>query len=120
MERLTKPAEKNRGNAYTSAIGSGYGAWPRIIQRLAAYENTGLEPEEIMAAPKWIPTTERLPENSDFVLVIATGQLEKIYLEQAFEFASYSEDEGWILEMWPEMENPVISYWMPIPDRPEV
>ena len=49
MERLTKPATRKTGNAYTSAIGSGYGVWPKIIQRLAAYENTGLEPEDIRA-----------------------------------------------------------------------
>ena len=49
MERLTKPATKKTGNEYVSAIGSGHGAWPRIIQRLAAYENTGLEPEEIQS-----------------------------------------------------------------------
>lgn len=47
MERLTKPAVNKTGNKYVSAIGSGHGAWPRIIQRLAAYENTGFEPEEI-------------------------------------------------------------------------
>lgn len=47
MERLTKPTARKTGNKYVSAIGSGHGAWPRIIQRLAAYENTGLEPEEI-------------------------------------------------------------------------
>lgn len=49
MERLTKPAVYHTGNEYVSAIGSGCGAWPRIIQRLAAYENTGLEPEDIRA-----------------------------------------------------------------------
>lgn len=47
MERLTKIATKHTGNMYVSAIGTGKGAVPRIIQRLAAYENTGLEPEEI-------------------------------------------------------------------------
>lgn len=59
MERLTKPTARKTGTKYVSAIGSGYGAWPRIIQRLAAYENTGLEPEEIN--PRWIPVTEGLP-----------------------------------------------------------
>ena len=49
MERLTKPAVHKTGNKYVSAIGSSCGAWPRIIQRLADYENTGLEPEEIVA-----------------------------------------------------------------------
>jgi len=45
MERLTKPSL--RGDRYVSAIGSGCGCWGKIIERLAAYENTGLEPEEI-------------------------------------------------------------------------
>lgn len=49
MERLTKPAVNKTGNKYVSAIGSSCGAWPRIIQRLAAYENTGLEPDDIRA-----------------------------------------------------------------------
>ena len=62
---------------------------------------------------------ERLPENDNYVLTIATGNLEKIFLEQAVEFATYTENEGWVLEMWPEMENLVITHWMPVPDRPE-
>ena len=44
MERLTK---KNlAGTKYVAAIG-GQGAWGKIMQRLAAYEDTGLDPEEI-------------------------------------------------------------------------
>lgn len=45
MERLTK--RRIRGNGYVSAIGSGCGCWGKIIDRLAAYEDTGLEPGEI-------------------------------------------------------------------------
>lgn len=47
MERLTKPATYRIGHKYTSAIGSTNGAWPRIIQRLADYEDTGMEPDEV-------------------------------------------------------------------------
>lgn len=47
MERLTKPSKN--GTRYVSAIGSGYGCWGEIIARLAAYEDTGLSPEEIEA-----------------------------------------------------------------------
>ncbi len=46
MDRLTKRGTRTK--SYVSAIGSGVGCWGRIIDRLAAYENTGLEPEEIM------------------------------------------------------------------------
>ncbi len=35
-----------------------------IIDRLAAYEDTGLEPEEVRSM-KWIPVTERLPEECE-------------------------------------------------------
>ena len=45
MERLTKRG--TRKNGYVSAIGSGLGCWEKIIDRLAAYEDTGLEPEEV-------------------------------------------------------------------------
>ena len=46
MERLTK-IRKNGVFRYVSAIGSGRGCWSQIIQKLAAYEDTGLEPEEV-------------------------------------------------------------------------
>ena len=47
MERLTK---YNTGKGhYVSAIGSGQGCWTRIINQLAAYEETGLTPEQVAA-----------------------------------------------------------------------
>lgn len=52
MERLTKRG--TRKNGYVSAIGSGLGCWGKIVDRLAAYEDTGLTPEEVaaLATPK--------------------------------------------------------------------
>ena len=32
--------------------------------------------------------------------------------------AEFSKDEGWILEMWPEWEDPFVTYWMPLPKPP--
>ncbi len=43
MERLT------RWNGKKYVLPQGYGAFRQIAERLAAYENTGLEPEEIEA-----------------------------------------------------------------------
>lgn len=43
-----------------------------LVQRLAEYENTGLEPEEIRRqqdAPVWIPVEERLPEDNKYILL---------------------------------------------------
>lgn len=81
MERLTKPAVNKTGNKYVSAIGSGHGAWPRIIQRLAAYENTGLEPEEIEETGKWIPVTEKLPTTDGRFMVTIKGKSGKPHVE---------------------------------------
>ena len=64
MERLTHPRN--------SGIKTGY--WSpnkkdELVERLAAYEDTGLTPEEIKELkenknPRWIPVEERLPEES--------------------------------------------------------
>ena len=43
MVRLT------RWNGKKWVLPQGYGAWREIADRLAAYENTGLEPDEIRA-----------------------------------------------------------------------
>lgn len=42
-------------------------AYSELRAKLKAYEDTGLEPEEI---PHWIPVSERLPEVSDEYLVL--------------------------------------------------
>lgn len=43
-----------------------------LVQRLAAYENTGLEPGEVrklLGSRNWIPVEERLPEDGHSVLI---------------------------------------------------
>ena len=52
MDRLT------RWNGKKYVLPQGYGAWREIAERLAAYENTGLEPEEIEA----LKAQQRQPE----------------------------------------------------------
>ncbi len=42
MDRMTK------WNGKKYILPQGYGVWRKIAERLAAYENTGLEPDEIM------------------------------------------------------------------------
>lgn len=63
MERLT----------YKRANGIKSGYWSpnkkdELVQRLAEYENTGMEPE-CMKKNEWIPVAEKLPETADYVLV---------------------------------------------------
>lgn len=76
MKRLT--AERVNG------IKTGYWSPAKkeeLVQRLAEYEKTGLEPEEIkelaktiialgkMLANNWIPVEKRLPETDDYILL---------------------------------------------------
>lgn len=70
---------------------------------------------------KWIGVEDRLPEDPDTnVLVIASGKpRENISLENAYELASYSQDDGWVLEMYPEFEDVKVTHWMPLPESPE-
>lgn len=72
MERLTHPR--------SSGIKTGY--WSpnkkdELIERLAAYEDTGLTPKEIERLKeqhRWIPVEERLPEaRKDVLVCVKTG-----------------------------------------------
>ena len=52
MNRMTK------WNGKKYILPQGYGVWRKIAERLAAYENTGLEPEDIMAMKAIIRRSE--------------------------------------------------------------
>ena len=69
--------------------------------------------------PEWIPVTERLPEPGKMVLLTVSGKVKNISLVDAYELGEFNTDEGWILEMWPEWEDPKVTYWMPLPELPE-
>lgn len=56
--------------------------------------------------PEWIPVSERLPEPEKMVLLTVSGKVKNISLVDAYELGEFDTDEGWILEMWPEWEDP--------------
>lgn len=66
--------------------------------------------------PRWIPVEERLPESDEDVLLIVNGKVDNVTLIDAYELGSFSKSEGWILEMWPEWEDPKVTHWMPLPE----
>lgn len=69
---------------------------------------------------RWIPEAEQVPMPEEMVLVIVSGKPhQNITLDDAYELASFSMDEGWILEQWPEWEGPEVKYWTPLPDPPK-
>lgn len=121
MERLTHPRN--------SGIKTGY--WSpnkkdELIERLAAYEDTDLTPQEIYSLKagtilkalrtEWIPVKERLPEKDDFVLVTVSGTYNHLTFSDALQLASYTEDDGWFIESYPEWDDPNVIAWMPLPE----
>lgn len=68
---------------------------------------------------RWTPVTERLPDDGELLIVVVSGKVGNVTLDNAIEFAEFSIDEGWILEMWPEWEDPKVTYWMPCPEPPK-
>ena len=66
----------------------------------------------------WSSPDREMPEEGTMVLVIVNGVFGNITFVDAVSLASYSRDEGWILDKYPEWENPRISFWAPIREAP--
>lgn len=82
----------------------------------ALIEAQAAEIEKLKArVPRWIPVEERLPESDEDVLLIVNGKVDNVTLIDAREIGSFDKSEGWILEMWPEWEDPKVTHWMPLP-----
>lgn len=68
MNRLTQKRVNGIKTGYWSASKK-----DELVARLAEYEDTGLEPEEVLQLKKntvqWIPVAERLPERNKSVLL---------------------------------------------------
>lgn len=90
------------------------GFYPAIVKR-AIEEAPAVEPQ-----CEWINAKKQLPENPDeMVLCIVSGRYKNLEFYEAYEMASFSWDEGWILESYPEWETPEVSWWMPLPEPPK-
>ena len=81
-------------------IEKGYG------KRIRDYSNVGISPE-LEAAQRWIPVSERLPEEGHKVLVLLTDGAISIDLIYGNDFLY----ENWVGD---------ITHWMPLPKPPEV
>lgn len=75
------------------------------------------------AQQRWIPVSERLPEDEDdgeTVLAVVFGKPHKnITLHHAIMTAEYFYQGGWLVDEYPEWENPIVTHWMPLPEPPE-
>ena len=115
MERLTAKRVNGIKHGYWSPATK-----EKLVQRLAEYEDTGLTPEEIKALrwvpameTKWIPTSERLPELGQRVIICRQKEKGVPYIEQAT-----MEPGGWWKVYGTNVKK--VDYWMPMPAAPEV
>lgn len=75
---------------------------------------------EELTRSRWIPADDHLPEPDVAVLVICSGKYKNVTLDRAVELAFWLSDEkGWCLESFPEIEDPQILYWAPLPPLPD-
>lgn len=107
MERLTKKVD----GVWTALCKYGSSPYPvvtqEIIDRLAAYEDTGLAPEEVQQM-RWIPVEERLPEEKQRVIV----RCERVGTSVGWILWG-----GWMTDIGPHAGE--VTHWMPLPSPPK-
>ena len=95
-----------------------------IALRLAAYEDTGLTPEEVQQM-RWIPVEERLPEDDapagrkQITVMVTTKAGEVTIASRAFEpervYCRKVYPARWLWSRW---LNNHVTHWMPLPPSP--
>ena len=155
MERLTNKREADaQREGYERRLANGYQRSIPVerILRLAAYEDSGLEPEEVLpkdkadeialklmrlanlesicsytrlqelaeadkdgrlAVTRWIPVTERLPEDSVKECIIFVPRVP----ENIVGVGRYLGSGRWVIDGWYITPEAVV-YWMPLPEAP--
>ena len=117
MNRLTQKRVNGIKTGYWSA-----GKKDELVARLAEYEDTGLEPAEVLQLKKntvqWIPVAERMPERNKSVLLCMKSR--SLRTGMCIQTGSY--DNGfWFIqgaagyESLATFEFHVLA-WMPLPE----
>ena len=117
MNRLTQKRVNGIKTGYWSASKK-----DDLVARLAEYEDTGLEPAEVLQlkknAVRWIPVTERLPESGKYVLM----SFENFTLPAIGRYEVNDEGDGaWYLGDNDEGDTCCsvglfVNAWMPLPE----
>lgn len=113
MKRMTKN--------YPSGSWGIEGDIDNAVLKLAAYEDTGITPEEVQTM-RWIPVEEKLPEENVTVLAFnADPHAEKYVLARyravahlgCFWYQFDQEYDSWCASCWK------VTHWMPLPRPPK-
>ena len=127
MERFTKKVD----GVWTASCECGRPPYPvvtqEVIDRLAAYEDTGLAPEEIQQM-QWIPVEERLPEEEGAYIVCVDGEAKwdaYCMFEGAERWLCYDGRlnalyiDPYSSKLKREPPYPRVTHWMPLPKSPK-
>ena len=109
MERLTHKARYEAGYKLNKNVHEWEG-----VDKLAAYENTGLTPKEIIDGKMltgWIPVEEQLPKKDGFYLATLDGEI--CGADEPFTGMAEFENGKWIDD---EDDYQCVLAWMSLPE----
>lgn len=79
--------------------------------------------ERLEAGDGWFrPEKGELPPDGETVIAIVSGSpADGITLNGSYQTAACYEENsaGWVVDEWPEWENPTVHCWQPAPEAPE-
>lgn len=65
---------------------------------------------------KWIPVSERLPEEYKYVLVTVNEKHNKTIPDSVVMIGCYTYEQGWILNGYIDLVNLNVTAWLPLPE----
>lgn len=121
MERLTERTKSGKlyltpepeTDIYGDLTEKGFEQLYAIYDRLAAYEDTGLSPNEI---PHWIPVGERLPKKIEYREADTRELIPLLVCVEGTEypFRAFYDGKSWG-DGWSKLD---VTFWMPLPQPP--
>ena len=98
-----------------------------VVDRLAAYEDTGLTPEQVKAQ-QWISVEDRLPEKTGSYLVFyhewSGGAFLPTYDDCTIRVMRFLDSRKWRYPVCVDKRceadtNRAVTHWMPLPEPPK-
>ena len=121
MEKVAHEWEQQAWEAYAQADADFYEEVAGLyrIAAAACWEKL----ERLESGDGWFrPEKGELPTEGETVLALVSGSpADRITLVGSCQTASYFANDpvGWVIDEWPEWENPIVHCWQPVSAAPE-